>query len=73
MREDPKATVDEMEAQRGLTDRRFSCEPQRFRGPSEAPKVQCQTLPEIDWRVLWLVSCNRLLDGGPGASNRGLQ
>jgi len=42
-------------------DWRFSCEPQRLRGPTEAPKFQCQTLPEVDWNVLWLVSCNRLL------------
>ena len=39
-------------------------EPQRLRGSTEAPKFQCQTLPEVDWGALWLVSCNRLLGGG---------
>ncbi len=43
------------------TDWRFSCEPQRLRGPTEAPKSRCQTLPELDWNALWLVSCNRLI------------
>jgi len=43
---------------------RFSCEPQRLCGPAEAPRFQCQTLPEVDWDALWLVSCNRLLGGG---------
>jgi len=45
---------------------RFSCEPQRLRGPTEALEFQCQTLPEVDWNALWLVSCNRLLDGTLG-------
>jgi hypothetical protein len=45
----------------GLTDWRFSCEPQRLRGSAEAPKFQCPTLPNVDWKELWLVSCNRLL------------
>ena len=31
-----------------------------LRGPTEAPSVRCQTLPEADWNALWLVSCNRL-------------
>jgi hypothetical protein len=45
----------------GLTDWRFSCEPQRLRGATEAPKFQCRTLPKVGWNALWLVSCNRLL------------
>ncbi len=52
---------------RRLTNWRFSCEPQRLRGPAEAPKFHCQTLPEADWSALWLVSCNRLLGGVPQA------
>ena len=47
-----------------ITDWRFSCEAQRLRGPAEAPRFQGQTLPKVDWNALWLVSCNRLLDGG---------
>jgi hypothetical protein len=54
-------------SRRRPTDWRFSCEPQRLRGPTEAPKFQSQTLPDVDWNALWLVSCNRLLDGAPGS------
>jgi hypothetical protein len=42
----------------------LSCEPQRLRGSLEAPMFQCQTLPEVDWNELWLVSCSALLGGG---------
>jgi len=45
-------------------DMRFRCEPERLRGPTEAPKFQCPTLPEVDWSVLWLGSCNNSLDDG---------
>jgi hypothetical protein len=47
----------------GLTDLALSCEPQRLRGPIEAPKFQCQTVREVDWSTLWLVSCSALLGG----------
>ena len=43
------------------TDRALSCEPQRLRRSIEAPKLQGQTLPEVDWGGLWLVSCSALL------------
>ena len=33
--------------------------------PAEAPKSQCESLPEVDWNALWLVSCNRLSGCGP--------
>jgi hypothetical protein len=29
--------------------------------PDRSAQVQCQTLPEVDWNAMWLVSCNRLL------------
>lgn len=48
---------------RRLTDGRFSCEPRRLRGPTEALLFQCQILPDVDWNELWLGSCNRLLGG----------
>ena len=41
----------------------LSCEPQRLRGSPEAPELQCQRLPKVDWRALWLVGCSALLDG----------
>lgn len=41
----------------------LSCEPQRLRGSTEAPELQCQMLPEVDWKALWPVSCSALLDG----------
>jgi hypothetical protein len=34
-------------------------EPQRLRGPLEAPKFQCQTLPKVDWNALWLAAERR--------------
>ena len=43
----------------------LSCEPQRLRGSTEAPRLQCQRLPEVDWNALWLVSCSALLDRAP--------
>src|SRR5262245_18382945 len=42
----------------------LSCEPQRLRGSPEAPRFQRQTLPEVDWSMLWLVSCSASLGGG---------
>jgi hypothetical protein len=49
----------------------LSCEPQRLRGSPEAPELQCQRLPKVDWNALWLVSCSALLGGMPRARNRG--
>src|SRR5919106_3023189 len=46
-------------------NRALSCEPQRLRGPPEAAKLRFQTLPEVAWNALWLVSCSALLDGRP--------
>ena len=31
--------------------------------PARSAQVQCQTLPEIDWNTLWVVSCSDLLRG----------
>jgi hypothetical protein len=39
-------SIDAWRGREDLTDWRFSCEPQRLRGPTEAPKCQCQTLPD---------------------------
>ena len=41
----------------------LSCEPQRLLGSPEAPELQCQRLPKVDWNALWLGSCSALLDG----------
>src|SRR5919106_1465902 len=43
-------------------NRALSCEPQRLRGPPEAAKLRFQTLPEVAWNALWLVSCSALLN-----------
>ena len=43
----------------------LSCEPTAPPWPARsAPKIQCQTLPEVDWTALLSGSCNLLLDGG---------
>lgn len=52
----------------GLTVMALSCEPQRLCGSLEAPTFRCQTLPEVGWNALWLVSCSALLGGGPRCS-----
>jgi hypothetical protein len=38
----------------------LSCEPQRLRGPLEAPKLQCQTLPNVERSSLWPGQLQRL-------------
>jgi len=43
------------------TDRALNCEPQRLRGPAEAPRFQRQTLPPVDWNALCHVSYSALL------------
>jgi len=43
----------------------FTCEPQRLRGPPEAPELQCQRLAKVDWSGLWVGSCSDSLGRAP--------